>query len=381
MGEPAINVNDAVNQGPNPGDGNGELPNNPAVPQLAENRQNVDAALRLQQRRIDAAIRSIPELSFPVSLWSKKIRILLEIRGGLDLANADLVEEILPSILTKLPVGLVSMVPRGSVEQALNFLDLYDKAPLTIEGTFLQERSADIKPSIHFVQLKQQYRETLRTEDDLILNRMAWETLKRSLPPQVKTMSSIIVHEPGNADQMQQLDRVWSEMVASKDDIQHFNNVNTSRIPIAMSSSSENKTPSVFDLLLTKLDKMGSSLETFVNHVQQTNQKSVQFRNPRQNAQFSPKTDRQSRFNSSKTVNHQLPQSRHNPDSTQRSKSADQNLRPYKYPHRLDFCYYHQRFGADALNCRLPCAFVVSNNRLGSNSNGSNGNNFNRSKN
>jgi len=318
---------------------------------------NVDnVANRLFQRRVDAAVRVIPELSHPISLWSKKVRILLEVRGGLELGNVDLVQEILPAILTKLPVGLVSMVPRGSVDQALNFLELYDKAPQTIEGTFLQERSSDVKPSIHFAMLKQQYRETLRTDDDLILNRMSWETLKRTLPQQIKTLAAVIILEPGNNDQMAQLDRIWSDLMSSKDSIQYFNNIIPEKVRNDLLSTE------LFDNLTKKLDKLGTSFDAFVNQIQTANNKQIQFRNPQ--ATRPSVTQSTSRYRP--PVRNALP------NKMLRAKSAD-NGRQYKYPHRLDFCFYHQRFGADALNCKLPCAFVIPN--------GNKENNYHQSKN
>jgi hypothetical protein len=142
-------------------------------------------------------IHILPPIVPPYSAWARKTRIVLSARG-ITITDPAIIKTFVPLIIAGLPTYMSTLVPHTSLDELLKFLESYDRTPEDTLSIIDRYKILDSKPSIAFLLLVDEMTCNMRPGGDTeSLKTLAWETIKKSLPPNMRMLMNLINVEYG----------------------------------------------------------------------------------------------------------------------------------------------------------------------------------------
>jgi len=251
---------------------------------------------------------TIPPLIYPLSDWSRRVSLILDIKG-INVNDADAGSAYLPTIIARLPISIGRIIPKDSLYEALQFLANYESRTTDLNSQFGPGRKITSRPSIAFSIIKETINDSFLATPIVqrkpIVERLAWASLSEALPQSLKTMVPVLdIKESPSKEQLSSLDKIWDTTLASN-------------------------IPQAFE----------------VNHVSEKGPES-----PVLHAINKLSAAINAAFDSRRPLNN---------FEHRRTQSNEHRA---VYPNRSDFCYYHRTFGIKAHKCKQPCAWIPTKN-------------------
>lgn len=322
----------------------------------------------------------IPPFVYPACEYARRVETVLS-AADLDIKDPDNIKKFCPIIVSKLPVGLLKLLPKPlTIRNLLDLLLSIDKPKPSTANLFTQAQvTVSNRPSLLFLHYKDKARESMPpgTADDAI-SALAWSAMKNSLSINLKVYVPMlnVVHAP-TEDQLRQLDDAFEQYQPAEPSLIH--------------AISENLIPNSTapDNVSSRLDSIEESLRSLSQSIQPTNNNNNIINRREQTTQRTNTNNRnsqitvgnnspfRSRFpgrtynntrnqsnavaNNNKHVTNYSPQNRYL-DAPARFGQNQTSSRAWNQPQiatrARGYCDYHRRFGDKARNCVPPCTFA-----------------------
>jgi hypothetical protein len=278
-------------------------------------------------------------------MWAKKIRVVLQGRGMYDLTTKDITNRYLSPLLTKCPAYLTDIIPKDNLENAITFLEAWDDTSGTLADGF-RDTTIDTKPSIQYYLNVQSFKTNMppgvsAAEHMNIANALAWEALKRSMPPDFRVFVTLlnIKSKPSNED-LKKLNEGW-RTYCSKNRVEGI-------------SAVQNQPSGVVEALASQAEsyKTNNELMSAINNLNENvkSNTAVAFNTAKQLKNFANDTKRNFKQNQATQ------------QTNKQSNRATSQTRRDAFPGRTDLCFYHRRFGKKAERCNTEeCAWESRN--------------------
>lgn len=264
----------------------------------------------------------LPVFSYPVSSWAKHIRFVLLSMNLCPTAH-NVSKVVIPYVIAKIPVSLLSLVPTGyNLDAVLRFLESYDNDVTTPATILSGNLPLTERPSIAFHQTQERLRGALSdgTPEDTI-KELVWATIRRQLPDSLQSTVHIIpIIGAPTAAQFKMIDEAWAAA----------SSLNFSASVVAASQPSSTET--LLKQLLDRVSKIELNMAagcTSKNNV--------------------PNNSQHTQLDTYKQINYK-------PNNNKYTQKQDSNT-----TNTTNLCWYHAKYGKKALKCVVPCDYAHLN--------------------
>jgi len=279
------------------------------VRDAADVRQIITALDLREDEKISSFL--IPPFEYPLSRWANQVIRVLIAKGYVSFNGPRISREVIPLILAKLPSMVADLVPAGSLDELLSFLQVYDSERGTA-NLFDVKPCPELRPSICYRRVQQDMIQAMDGKmDPGLLQSLAWSAVKAILPTQMRNSYDIYRSVVPSAEELRHLDSVWLSMQTTP--VERFQRLSVVSEP--STSMEDTRVKALED----KLEKVVSKLDTLV----QQHQRSTVF-------------------------SQKVPQS-----------SGEFFPRPGNGGQADRYCWYHRRFGGKATRCLKPCQWAL----------------------
>ena len=152
---------------------------------MAEIEAVITTPERIMKR--ESANSLIPPMSHPISNWARRLQLIFKIKK-IELESEDELMVYLPTIISRLPTFLATILPQDNLENVLDFLMEYDAPERNISKAFEKGRMQESKPSMGHKILLDEMRLAMPMANDDTMHLLAWEALVDNLPLSSKIM-------------------------------------------------------------------------------------------------------------------------------------------------------------------------------------------------
>ena len=315
------------------------LPPVPEIPQISY----VKFLERYYGLKPESAAALIPAFQTPCCLWAEKVRRVLQARGFTNLDDPWLTFALLPFILGKLPSSIAQMAPTNNLSYLLDFIESYDRKTNNLHDVLIKTTTPTVKPSAAFLQKCTELRRARGPdlEDDAI-RQLAWQALSTNLPSQLQSFVLTIKasNELPTPRQWEVIDNLWFDTL-SKQEL-------TTKLPVLAVASegnknnTKNKNTKRNNNVVNQLNQLSTKLDQTLAQITSSSTGAVKGSNPA--SKYVPRNPL-----IGKNFSLGIPL---------KDRGIDLSRYPNApFPHRADFCFYHQAFGKEAIKCNPGCAW------------------------
>jgi hypothetical protein len=277
-------------------------------------------------------------------MWARKIRVVLQGRGIYDLTTKVTTDRYLSPLLSKCPAYLTDIIPKDNLENAIVFLEAWDDTSGTLADGF-RDTTIDTKPSIQYYLNVQSFKNNMppgvsAAEHINIANALAWEALKRSMPPDFRVFVTLlnIKNQPSNED-LKKLNEGW-RTYCSRNKVAGVSAVQDQPLGVVESLASQADAYKTNEMLMAAINNLNENVKSNTAVAYNTSTQLKNFANKRN-----------------------FKQNQQQPNQNQKGNKPNPQTRRDAFPGRTDLCFYHRRFGKKAERCNTEECSWDNNNQ------------------